>query len=171
MKRALALAVFALLASAAFAQDAPGMYVDRAGSLVRMEHAPMSGTATKGVAKSVFLPASPSVVWDYTGAQAPIRVSARPRLIYKVSANQAISERDVVLVRMDQKSDHREIRVGKVGAWTSNVRTGFDKLIPITVTRSGDTIEITPTADLPAGEYYTTAGFSSRGYDFGVDSK
>jgi hypothetical protein len=148
------------------------MYVDRAGSLVKMEHAPFSGTSTKGIAKSVFVPGvSPSVAFDYPGAQAPIRVSPRPRLVYKLAANAAFSERDFVLVRMDQKSDHREIRVGKVGAWTANVRTGFDKLIPITVTRTGDTIEITPTADLPAGEYYTTAGFSPRGYDFGVDSK
>lgn len=171
MNRALVIVV--LFASAAFAQDA-GMYIDRAGALVKMEHAATSGISTKGVAKSAFVPgAMPSVVWDYSGAQAPIRVSARPRLVYKIRANQAVSERDIVLVRMDQKSDHREIRVGKVGAWTGNSRVGFDesKLIPITVTRNGDTLEISPADDLPAGEFFLSAGFSPVGYDFGVDAK
>jgi hypothetical protein len=30
---------------------------------------------------------------------------------------------DIVMICMDQKSDHREIRVAKVGAWTMNSRT------------------------------------------------
>jgi hypothetical protein len=147
------------------------MYVDQAGSLVKMEHVPFSGTGTKGVAKSVFVPGvGPSVVWNFAGAQAPIRVSVRPRFVYQVRPNQSISERDIVLVRMDQKSDHREIRVAKVGAWTMNSRTGYDekKLVAIAVTRKGDTIEISPAADLDAGEYFVTAGFSPIGFDFGV---
>jgi hypothetical protein len=168
---ALALVVL-LVAVVAVAQDTPGMYVDRSGSLVKMEHAPMSGTGTKGVAKSMFVPGvSPSVVWDYPGLAAPVRVSARPRFVYLIRPNQSsISERDIVLVRMDQKGDHREIRVAKVGAWTANTRTGFDqkKLIPIAVTRKGETIEIVPAADLDAGEYFVTAGFSPVGFDFGV---
>lgn len=169
-----AFAAIVLLAASAIAQDAPGMYVDQAGALVKIEHASTSGTSTRGVAKSAFVPgATPSVVWEFSGAQAPIRVSARPRLVYKVRSNQAVSERDLVLVRMDPKSDHREIRVGKVGAWTGNARAGFDqsKLVAITVTRNGDTLEITPAGDLPAGEFFLAAGFSPVGYDFGVDSK
>jgi len=167
---AAAIAILALILTAS-AQDSPGMYVDQSGSLVKMEHVPFSGTATKGVAKSVFVPGvGPSVVWDFPGAQAPIRVSARPRFVYQLRPNQTISERDIVLVRMDQKSDHREIRVAKVGAWTLNSRTGFDqtKLVAITVTRKGETLEISPAADLEAGEYFTTAGFSPIGFDFGV---
>ena len=115
--RSFALVAFiALIALIVVAQDSPGMYVDQAGSLVKMEHVPMSGTATKGVAKSVFVPgATPSVVWDFPGSAAPVRVSARPRFVYQLRPNQSISERDLVLVRMDQKSDHREIRVAKVG--------------------------------------------------------
>ena len=173
--RSLALVVFvALIALIVVAQDSPGMYVDQAGSLVKMEHVPMSGTATKGVAKSVFVPgAAPSVVWDFPGSAAPVRVSARPRFVYQLRPNQSISERDLVLVRMDQKSDHREIRVAKVGSWTANTRTGFDqkKLIPIAVTRKGETIEIVPNADLEVGEYFVTAGFSPVGFDFGVGVK
>jgi len=173
MNRAL-VAFVVLLGSVAFAQDAPGMYVDRAGALVKMEHAATAAVSTRSVAKSAFIPGvMPSVVWEFSGAQAPIRVSARPRLVYKIRANQAVSERDVVLVRMDQKADRREIRVGKVGAWTGNSRVGFDesKLIPITVTRNGDMLEISPAGDLPAGEFFLAAGFSPVGYDFGVDAK
>jgi hypothetical protein len=170
--RQLALIVLvALVTLATFAQDSPGMYVDQAGSLVKMEHVPFSGTGTKGVAKSVFVPgAGASAVWEFPGSQAPIRVSTRPRLVYQLRPNQGISERDIVLVRMDQKSDHREIRVAKIGAWTANSKTGFDqkKLVAITVTRRGETIEIVPSADLDAGEYFVTAGFSPVGFDFGV---
>jgi hypothetical protein len=71
---------------------------------------------------------------------------------------------------MDSKSDHREIRVAKVGAFTANSTTGFDKkkLIAIAVTRKGDELEIWPAADLDAGEYFMTSGFSPVGFDFGV---
>jgi hypothetical protein len=172
MKTVLQFALVIALASVAWGQNSPGLYVDQAGSLVKMEHVPFSGTGTKGVAKSVFVPVGPSVVWEFPGAQAPIRVSARPRFVYRLRPDQQISERDLVLVRMDPKSDHREIRVAKVGAWTANARTGFDqkKLIAITVTRKDAMIEITPAADLDAGEYFVTAGFSPIGFDFGVGS-
>ena len=97
--------IVALVSSFVWGQDSPGMYVDQAGSLVKMEHVPFSGTGTKGVAKSVFVPGvGPSVVWNFAGAQAPIRVSVRPRFVYQVRPNQSISERDIVLVRMGIKS-------------------------------------------------------------------
>jgi hypothetical protein len=166
----IALAVL-LLGGIAHAQDSPGMYVNQNGSLVKMEHVPFAGTGTKSVAKSVFVPGvGPSVVWEFRGAQAPIRVSARPRFVYQLKPNQMISERDIVLIRMDQKTDHREIRVAKIGAWTLNSKTGYDekKRVALTVTRKGDTISISPVADLDDGEYFTTAGFSPVGYDFGV---
>jgi hypothetical protein len=158
------------LGSLAWGQS-PGMYVDQAGSLVKMEHVPFAGTGTKGVAKSVFVPGvGPSVVWEFPGVQAPIRVTVRPRFVYHLKPNQTISERDFIIVRMDQKSDHREIRVAKTGAFTLNSRTGYDqkKLAAVTVTRKGDTIEISPAADLDAGEYFITAGLSPVGYDFEV---
>lgn len=87
---------------------------------------------------------------------------ARPRFVYQLRPNQSISERGLVLVRMDQKADHREIRVAKVGSWTTNTRTGFDqkKLIPIAVTRKGETLEIVPDADLGAAESFVPRGLA-----------
>jgi hypothetical protein len=170
--RKFALVTLAVLVSSfVWGQDSPGMYVDQSGSLVKMEHVPFGGSGTKGIAKSLFVPgAGPKVVWEFAGAHAPIRVSARPRFVYQLKPNQEISERDIVIVRMDQKGDHREIRVAKMSGWTLNTSGGFDqkKLIAIMVTRKGDTLEISPAADLDAGEYYTTAGFSPVGFDFGV---
>jgi hypothetical protein len=171
MRKLAIVAFVALVATVSLAQDSPGMYVDQAGSLAKMEHVPFSGTATKGVAKSLFVPgAGPSGVWEFPGAQAPIRVSVRPRFVYQLKPNQAISERDFVIVRMDQKSDHREIRFAKMSGWTLSTRGGYDqkKLVAVTVTRKGDTLEISPAADLDAGEYFVTAGFSPVGFDFGV---
>jgi hypothetical protein len=170
--RNLALVTLALLVSSfVWGQDSPGMYVDQAGSLAKMEHVPFSGTGTRGIAKTLFVPgAGPSGVWEFPGAQAPIRVSVRPRFVYQLKPNQGISERDFVIVRMDQKSDHREIRFAKMSGWTLNTRGGYDpkKLVAIVCTRKGDTLEISPAADLDAGEYFVTAGFSPVGFDFGV---
>jgi len=170
--RKFALVTLALLVSSfVWGQDSPGMYVDQAGSLAKMEHVPFSGTGTRGVAKTILVPgAGWSGVWEFSGAQAPIRVSARPRFVYQLQPSQAISERDIVMVRMDQKSDHREIRVSKMNGWTLRTRGGFDKkkLVAIVCTRKGDTLEISPAADLDAGEYFVTSGFTPLGFDFGV---
>jgi hypothetical protein len=171
MRKLAIVAFVALIATVSLAQDAPGMYVDQAGLLVKMEHVPFGGTGTKGIAKSLFVPgAGPKVVWEFAGAQAPIRVSARPRFVYQLKRNQEVSERDIVMLRMDQKGGHREIRVAKMSGWTLNTSGGFDqkKLIAIAVTRKGDTLEISPAADLNAGEYFVTSGFSPVGFDFGV---
>jgi hypothetical protein len=164
-------AAFALIASISWGQDSPGMYADQGGQLVKMEHARTPDFGTKGVAKSVFVPgAGASGVWIYSGSQSPVRVSARPRFLYRLRPGQSGDERDIVLVRMDAKSNSREIRFVKVSGWTGNSRGGFDqkKLVAITVTRTGDTIEIVPTTDLEAGEYLATWGMSPVGYDFGV---
>lgn len=171
MKQLALVALVAFFATVTLAQDAPGMYVDQAGSLVEMKHVQFAGSGSKGVAKSVFVPGtSASVVWDYRGAQAPVRVSARPHFVYRMRPNQGISERDIVLVRMDQKTDHREIRIAKVRAFGNN-QTGYDEksLVALTVTRSGETLQISPATDLAPGEYFMTAGFSAIGFDFGVE--
>jgi hypothetical protein len=154
------------------AQENSGMYLDRDGEPAqKMERARMSGSESKGVAKSVFVPgASVSHVWDYPGAEATIHADASPRFIYYLHENQTIADRDFVMVRMDQKSDRREIRVAKQGAWTGDVRTGFDRkrLVDLRITKKGSTVEIVPMQTLTPGEYFMTAGFSPVGYDFGV---
>jgi hypothetical protein len=161
-----------LFASAAFAQSGPGLYLERAGAAVKMEHAAFSGVATKGVAKSVFVPgAGISVVWEFPGATAAIDAGANPSFTYLATPDQGLGE--FVIVRMDQKSDHREMRVTKSNGWTGDVRLGYDakKLIALRVSRSGNTIEISPAAALAPGEYFLTAGFSPRGYDFTVGAR
>jgi hypothetical protein len=171
MKLATFFALIVFSACGAIGQEAPGLYADQAGTLVKMDHAPLSGSATKGVLKSAFVPGvMPGVVWNFPGAHAPVNVAKNPRFVYKTRAEQEISERDLVIVRMDQKSDRREIRVGKQSAWTGNVRSGFDqdRVIPIKVVRTGDKLEITTIGELPAGEYFLTAGFSPQGFDFAV---
>jgi hypothetical protein len=160
-----------MFASATFAQDAPGLYLDRGGEFVKLDHASLSGSGSRGVAKSIFVPgATPSVVWEYRGAEATVRAGASPRFVYQLRDNQTIADRDFVMVRMDQKSDRREIRVGKQSGWTGNVRAGFDakKLIDLRITHQGRAIVIEPVVGLAPGEYFLTAGFSSVGYDFGV---
>lgn len=171
MRKFALVTIVTIVTTLGFAQESPGMYVDQQGQLVKMEHARRPEGATKGVAKSVFVPgAMPSGVWIFPGAQAPLRVSARPRFVYRLRPEQTVNYQDLVLVRMDPKSDSREIRVANVSAWTGNARAGFDqkKLVAIDVKRKGETLEISPAADLDAGEYFVTAGFSPVGFDFEV---
>jgi hypothetical protein len=162
---ALSLIFGLFLAGSAIAQSEPGLYLDN----VKMDRAQFAGMASKGIAKSVFVPgAGFSIVWDFTGSEAKTRAGASPKFIYQLRANQAT--RDFVLVRMDQKSDHREIRVSKESGWTGDARNGFDpkKLVELRVTKTGNGFEITPAESLPPGEYFLTAGFSPVGYDFSV---
>jgi len=158
-----------LFAAVTFGQSEPGMYLDRGADQVKMTHAQLAGMESKGAAKSLFVPgASIGVVWDFSGSTAAIQADANPKFVYQARANQVLQ--DFVLVRMDQKSDRRQIKVGKGNTLTGSVRTGFDpkNVIELRVTRKGNTIEIAPAHSLTPGEYFVTAGFSSLGYDFSV---
>jgi hypothetical protein len=158
-----------LMATAAFAQTAPGMYLDRDGNRDKMDHATLSGMESKGIAKSMFVPgASVGTVWDFPGRTARLQAGATPRFIYQVSPNQILQ--DLVMVRMDQKSDRRQIKVAKASTLTGSVRVGFNpkSMIELRIKRTENTFEIVPAQPLAAGEYFITAGFSSLGYDFSV---
>jgi hypothetical protein len=154
----------------AMAQNEPGMYLDRGADQVQMEHAQFTGTESKGGAKRMLLNpvADISVAWDFSGAEAKTKAGTSPKFIYQVRTNQTLQ--DFVLVRMDQKSNRRQVWVGKSGGFSGNVRTGFDpkKLVELRVTKNGTTLEIVPVQSLAPGEYFLTAGFSTLGYDFSV---
>lgn len=158
-----------LMAAAAFGQVAPGMYLDSGGAQVKMEHATLSGMESKGTTKAMFVPgASVGAVWDFPGRTAAVQASSTPRFVYQVRAGQVLQE--FVLVRMDQKSDRRQIKVAKGNTVTGSVRAGFDPktMVELRVKRTDNTIEIVPALPLMPGEYFMTAGFSSLGYDFSV---
>jgi hypothetical protein len=158
-----------LFAVTTFGQSEPGMYLNRGADQVKMTHAQLAGMESKGTAKSMFVPgASIGVVWDFPGSTAAIQADANPKFVYRVRANQVLQE--FVLVRMDRKSDRRQIKVGKGNTLTGSVRTGFDQknVVELRVTRKENSIEIVPVSNLAPGEYFLTAGFSSIGYDFSV---
>lgn len=159
-----------LFVTSAMGQGKPSMYLDRGVDQVQMEHAQFTGTESKGVAKRVLLNpvANISIAWDFSGAEAKTKAGTSPKFIYEGLADKAFQ--DFVLVRMDQKSNRRQVWVGKSGGFSGNTRTGFDpkKLVELRVTKNGTTLEIVPAQALAPGEYFLTAGFSMLGYDFGV---
>jgi hypothetical protein len=166
MKR---LVIVLLFAASASAQSGPGMYFESGDAHTKMEHTALAGIESKGAAKSLFVPGSGvSAVWEYAGAHASVHTGVNPKFVYELRESQVI--RQWVLVRMDEKSDRREIRVAKVSGWTGDLRAGFDvkKLVELRVTKREGKIEIAPLQTLSPGEYYITAGFSSVGYDFTV---
>jgi hypothetical protein len=163
MKRILIVLFFTVTT---LAQSETGMYLDRGADQVKMTHAQFAGMESKGTTKSMFVPgAAIRIVWDFRGSTATVQTGANPKFVY-----QGVAAQDFVLVRLEQKSDRRQVRVCKVSAVTGGMRVGFDPktVVELRVVRKGNTIEIAPTQILVPGEYFLAAGFSSSGYDFSV---
>jgi hypothetical protein len=170
MKLITFVAFVALIAGRAIAQD-PGMYVDQAGSLVKMQHARAPEVGTKGVVKSMFVPGvMPAGVWIYPGTTSGVPTSSRPRFTYQVRPNQEVRLDSLVLIRLDRKGDRREVRFVRTSAWTGNTRSGFDakNTVELVSKRDGNVIQLSPAADLAPGEYLLTADSNPIGYDFTV---
>jgi hypothetical protein len=175
MKRFALIAVLTIFSVPILAQTTPGLYLDRGkNGFSRIDHAPVAESGTKGVVKSMFVPGvMPSGIWKFAGKSAPLATSVHPRFVYRLRVEQDLSGRDLVLIRLDQRSDHREARVVRMSAWTGNGTGGFDKknIVSLKLTEHDGFIEFEPAQDLVAnGDYFITANLNPRGYDFHVDS-
>jgi hypothetical protein len=76
---------------------------------------------------------------------------------------------DLIVVRLDEKSDHREART--ITGSMLGGRSGFDskKTTTATATKRDDgNWEVSPDADLKPGEYLITTGTQPQGFDFGI---
>lgn len=110
----------------------------------------------------------------YPGAAAQITLPARPKLC---TAGMMADVNKIFLVRLTEKTDHREIQVSEGTAATA-VKIGYHKedLQPIDVTTIGsDALVITPKQNLPPGQYLlapqnqaTHLPDPAAGYEFGV---
>jgi hypothetical protein len=154
----------------------PGAYYWNGSEWTPMEQINMSGGGLKHVGK-MFVPGlTPQYVYTYRDARAPIQVKeAVPQFCYKFvplppGTPYAPSGRDVVIVRFDEKKDHRELQTtsgGNVFTFKSGMSKDRMPDLGVTMLDQG-TFIITTKSPLSPGEYLfsgSTVGFS--GYDFG----
>lgn len=77
---------------------------------------------------------------------------------------------DLIIVRLDEKSDHREARTISGNALGSG-HSGFDAKKTTTATaakRDDGSWEVSLDGDLKPGEYLITTGTQPQGFDFGI---
>jgi hypothetical protein len=80
------------------------------------------------------------------------------------------SERDLLIVRFDQKKDHRELKTTSGGnMFTFKSGLSKERMPDITTKTVSDGIfMVTPNEDLKPGEYMVTfSALGNSGYDFG----
>jgi len=157
------------------AQQSPGMYVDQDGALSKLSPAVFSGTeASNHIAKA-------KVFFVFRGAHSSVQLSTTHphfRLICGLQDASLIvfcatgpQPSDLIVVRLDEKSDHRDALTATGSMFGGH--GGFDpkKTTTASLTKRDDSNwEVSPGNDLAPGEYLLTTGTQARGFDFGIQS-
>jgi hypothetical protein len=182
-------ATFAL-STVLLGQDLPsasGFYALVDGHYQGLLPAPIQSTQPK-VGRAIlnaysFGLAGERVVIIIPGKTSPIRTGPRPTFILvngisgvASSANYAggLNPRALEIVKLDQKSNHREVNIMHGTSWNPSVGLP-DAKWPFTVTALNEnTYHFTLTSDIPPGEYIVLSGIVANGYngfDFTVPKK
>jgi hypothetical protein len=154
----------------------PGAYVWVNNSWTPMQQITMSGGGAKHVGK-MFVPGlTPQMVWTFRDPKAPVQVdSGSPHFCFKFIAlpagtPYAPSGRDIVIVRFDQKKDHRELQITS-GASMFTFKAGLskDRTPDLELTEvDSSTYLVSARALLSPGEYLLSgSSMGITGYDFG----
>lgn len=154
----------------------PGTYYWTGVSWTPMQQITMSGGGAKHTAK-IFVPGlTPQMVWTFRDPQAPVQVKeVVPLFCFKFIAMPpgmpyAPSGRDIVIVRFDQKKDHRELQTTSGGnMFTFKAGLSKDRLPDIDITEiDSSTYLVSPKVGLVAGEYLlSSSSMGISGFDFG----
>jgi hypothetical protein len=175
MRNTLILAVL-LIASLVIGQRAKlvtGMYVDKNGTLSELSPAAYSGTQSSNhIVKT-------NIFWMFRGGRSAVQLlTTRPhfRLICGqgnialiLLCGPAVQPSDLIIVRLDEKSDHREFHIATRSIFGG--RGGFDPKKTTTATavkRADGSWNVWPVEDLKSGEYLITTGTQPQGFDFGI---
>lgn len=172
MRAVLVVVVFTVIA-AAQQTATPGMYVDQHGTLLQLTPASYSGTrASNHVVKA-------NLFWTFRGSRSATQLSMnRPHfrlvcgrgsvaLVLLCGLSQQPS--DLIIVRLDEKSDHRESRMATGSVFGG--RGGFDpkKTTKATAVKHEDGgWDVSPDEDLEPGEYLVTSSTQPQGFEFSV---
>lgn len=106
----------------------------------------------------------------YKDLQAPQTLDAKPTFC---TAGNADIGRNVTIVRLHPKKDHRELQIGKVGRFTgTSMQYSTKDVVAIDVRVQNErSVIITPRSALTSGQYLIVIPgrpAPSAGYDFGV---
>jgi len=169
--------LFVLACVPTFGQVAPqpaGIYADQNGTLEALSTAAYSGSEqSSNVVKA-------NVAWTFRGVHSPLQLSSdRPRFLLVCGLGAPAlamlcglgtgQPSDLIIVRLDEKSDHRESRMASAGMFGGH--SGFDAKKTVTTTivkRNDGGWDVVPTQDLKHGEYLITTGVNPQGFDFGI---
>jgi hypothetical protein len=167
MRRTIAVLVSSLVLSAtvALAADQPiptekGTYIQDSNSWNKMYLASVIGVKNGGVAASAFTYgiAKAHVEVIYRDAEAPVKTSnAKPT--FRVVGDLDVAPRDIIIVRVEKKKDHRELQTAKAGLWSGiNSQYPREAITEVSVQQVDGGVVITPNSDLKPGEYLLFAG-------------
>jgi hypothetical protein len=177
MRKAVIFAVLTLLTAAFGQTQAPGIYSDQNGTLSELSPAAYSGVqSSNSIVKANFS-------WTFRGSHSSAQLSTnRPqfRLVCGLTGGVPLvmlcgpalkQPTDLIIVRLDEKSDHREART--ITGSMFGGRSGFDPKKTTTATavkREDGSWEVSPDGDLKPGEYLITTGIHPQGFDFGIQA-
>jgi hypothetical protein len=153
-----------------------GTYLEDGDHWTKMFLANAAGSHASGIAKSAFTYgiAKAKVVLVFRGATAPVLAhDARPT--FRIVGSSETALRDIVIVRLKQKKDEREIQTANVGVFSGvNYQYPKEDTIATESKETKDGLEVRPAADLKNGEYIlftqtaTAMPTGYGGYDFSV---
>jgi len=180
MKIYAAVMLTCLFSCSGSAQSVPteyGAYLKSSDGWQKLYIAPSSGTHSSSAAKvalSYGIASAKSVI-TYRGSSTPVKTGAKP-LFLLAGMSTDVSPRDIVIVRLKQKKDHRELQIGKVNLYSgSRFEYPPEDVFDVNVVEGGSTRTITPETDLKPGEYilFTSqqTGVQLDGYDFTVQAR
>lgn len=159
----------------------PGAYYWAGTSWNAMKHIKASGTITKHWKRMLVPGLAPQVLWKYRNAQASIQIhggtplfcmkfKGAETLITLSGDTRALTGGDIMIIRLDEAKDHRELPASLGGnAITFRAGLSKDRLLDITATElDTDTYMVSMKTPLAPGEYLLTISrFGVKGFDFG----
>jgi hypothetical protein len=165
----------------AVAQPVPtenGTYLQAPTHWDNLYVAGVSGIRTSGAAKTMFTygVASMKSVLVFRDATAPVKTST-VRPVFRIIGNTTGAPRDIVIVQLQQKRDHRELQVGKANVYSGmKYEYPAEDVTKLDVTDTDQYRIVRPQVPLKPGEYILFTGSPSPmpngygGYDFSVSS-
>jgi hypothetical protein len=154
----------------------PGAYLWNGNAWTPMEAIKVSGGGAKHMGKMLVPGLTPQMVWTFRDASAPVHLdNGKPVFCVKFyslpqGSPYAPSGRDIVIVRFDEKKDHRELQTTSGGnLFTFKAGLSKDRMPDIEITSLDAGTHIVTLKDaLRPGEYLlSTSSLGTSGYDFG----
>lgn len=162
MKKSFFAIVLVSLCALSLAQDSMeppgyGVYYKTKGGWQKIEY-----TSPLGNNVGVFS----GVTLTYHGAAAALQIADHRPVFY---FERMTTARNTIIVRLEKKKDQRDVKVIRTGVLTAKGGPDKKHVPDVTVQSVNDrVISITPTQELPSGEYLLTDSGGYGGYDFGI---